>query len=129
VQIAERDRTQVLPAGVTDLPFAGHNVTGAQLLASVERALAALGHAPPQGKPWAHVDLPWTLFRIASPFVPLWRALLELRALWTLPNALDGQALLQHTGPLPGTPLDAAVQATVQGLIGVHRAPVRRAVA
>ena len=102
-----------LPA-FTRLHFTGHTLTGEQLLAAVERAAASLGLAP--GRAWRRGRLPWGLLRIGAPFVPMWRELLEMEYLWRVPHALDGTALQAAAGPLPGTPLDAALRATLQQL-------------
>ena len=102
-----------LPA-FTRLHFTGHTLTGEQLLAAVERAAASLGLAP--ARAWRRGRLPWGLLRIGAPFVPMWRELLEMEYLWRVPHALDGTALQAAAGPLPGTPLDAALRATLQQL-------------
>ena len=96
------------------LHFTGHTLTGEQLLAAVERAAASLGLAP--ARAWRRGRLPWGLLRIGAPFVPMWRELLEMEYLWRVPHALDGTALQAAAGPLPGTPLDAALRATLQQL-------------
>ncbi|HMO44736.1 MAG TPA: epimerase [Rubrivivax sp.] len=102
-----------LPA-FTRLHFAGHTLTGAQLLAAVERAAASLDLAPARG--WRRGSLPWRLMRLGAPFVPLWRELLEMEYLWRVPHALDDSALQAEAGPLPSTPPDAALRATLQQL-------------
>ena len=113
-------RAFVAVAAREDLPmfstlhFAGHTLTGAQLLAAVERAAAAPGKVPAQG--WRHGSLPWPLLRVGGWVVPMWRALAEMEYLWRVPHALDGTALQSLIGPLPATPLDAALRATLQQL-------------
>jgi nucleoside-diphosphate-sugar epimerase len=60
--------------------------------------------------------LPWTLIRLASPFVPLFRELAEMRYLWTMPVRMDNTRLTAVLGAEPHTPLDAAVRTTLVGL-------------
>ncbi len=102
-----------LPA-FTRLHFSGHTLSGEQLLAAIQRAAASLGIVPAAG--WRRGRLPWWPMRLGAPFVPMWRELLEMEYLWRVPHALDGAALQAVTGPLPATPLDAALRATLQEL-------------
>lgn len=110
----------VAVASRTDLPqfaalhFAGHTLTGAQLLAGVERAAASLGIVPAAG--WRHGSLPWPLLRAGGLFVPMWRELAELEYLWRVPHALDGSALKACVGALPATPLDSALRDALRQL-------------
>ena len=113
-------RAFVAVAGRSDLPmftplhFAGHTVTGAQLLAAIERAAASLGRVPAAG--WRHGTVPWPLLRAGSWLVPTWRALAEMEYLWRVPHALDDRALQACAGPLPATPLDIALRDTLLAL-------------
>jgi nucleoside-diphosphate-sugar epimerase len=113
-------RAFVAVAARTDLPaftalhFAGHTLNGAQLLAAVERAAAALGLVPATG--WRHGSLPWPLLRAGGLLLPMWRELAELEYLWRVPHALDGAALQAVVGPLPATPLDSALRHSLQQL-------------
>ena len=102
-----------LPA-FTSLHFAGQTLTGAQLLAAVERAAASLGIVPAAG--WQHGRMPWALLRVGGWVVPMWRALAEMEYLWHVPHALDGRALQACVGPLPATPLDSALRHSLQSL-------------
>jgi hypothetical protein len=61
--------------------------------------------------------MPWTLMRLLSPFVPLFRELAELRYLRNTPVRMDSKRLMSVLGAEPHTPLDAAVRNT---LIGLH---------
>jgi len=61
--------------------------------------------------------MPWTLMRLLSPFVPLFRELAELRYLWNTPVRMDSKRLMSVLGAEPHTPLDVAVRNT---LIGLH---------
>jgi nucleoside-diphosphate-sugar epimerase len=113
-------RAFVAVAGRDDLPafsvlhFAGHTLTGAQLLAAIERAAAGLGWVPAAG--WRHGRLPWALLRAGGWVMPMWRALAEMEYLWRVPHALDGRALQARVGDLPSTPVDAALREVLQSL-------------
>ncbi|MDH7798259.1 MULTISPECIES: NAD-dependent epimerase/dehydratase family protein [unclassified Beijerinckia] len=60
--------------------------------------------------------LPWLALALASPFVPLFRELIEMKYLWQMPVRMQNGRLLAALGAEPHTPLDAAVQATLAGL-------------
>jgi nucleoside-diphosphate-sugar epimerase len=110
VAVAARDDLEPF----TRLHFAGHTLTGAQLLATVERAAASLGIVPAAG--WRHASMPWGLLRLGSLVRPMWRELVEVEYLWRMPHALDGHALAAAVGALPDTPLDIAVRAALRDL-------------
>jgi len=59
---------------------------------------------------------PWWLARLAAPFHPTMRELLEMRYLWRQPVRMDNAKLLAVLGEEPHTPLDQAVEATLAGL-------------
>ena len=46
----------------------------------------------------------------------MWRELLKMEYLWRVPHALDGTRLAQAIGPVPATPLHAALRASLLGL-------------
>ena len=94
--------------------FAGHTLTGAELLAGIERAAAALGIAPP--KAWVHGGMPWGVIRLGGLLVPIWRELAEMEYLWRVPHALDGTALARAVGPLASTPPADALRAALLAL-------------
>jgi len=96
-----------LPA-YADLPFAGHTVTGTQLLDALERAAASFGLAPARG--FRRGGLPWGVLKVAGLVWPIWREIAEMSYLWHVPHALDGTALARAVGPLPATPLDNALR-------------------
>lgn len=81
---------------------------GTQMIAALRRVLNVPGMPV---KP-----LPWTLMRLASPLVPLFRELMEMRYLWQQPVRLDNARLRALLGEEPRTPLDEAVRATLVGL-------------
>lgn len=94
--------------------FAGHTLTGAELLAGIERAAAALGVEP--ARPWSHGTLPWSVIRIGGLLMPMWRELAKMSYLWRVPHALDGSALERAIGPLPGTPVGDALREALRSL-------------
>jgi nucleoside-diphosphate-sugar epimerase len=61
-------------------------------------------------------SFPWRLLALASPFVPLFRELREMRYLWETPIRMNNARLVGKLGREPHTPLDKAVQATLTGL-------------
>lgn len=60
--------------------------------------------------------LPWRLMALASPFVPLFRELREVKYFWEQPVRMTNACLLSEIGDEPHTPLDEAVRATLLGL-------------
>lgn len=59
---------------------------------------------------------PWWLVRLASPFVPLFRELLEMRYLWQVPVRLNNARLVAFLGEEPRTPIDEALRITLGSL-------------
>jgi nucleoside-diphosphate-sugar epimerase len=102
------------------LHFAGHTLTGRQLLAGLEDAAASLGVAP-KGR-WRHGGMPWGLIRALGLVVPMWRELASMAYLWRVPHALDGTALRAAVGELPATPLHEALTESLRAL-GYGAAP------
>lgn len=92
--------------------FAGHAVTGRELLDAVELAAAAV--YGPRAKPMHHVGMPWWTLRLLGGFVPMWRELSKMSYLWRVPHALDGRELSRSIGSVPATPLAVAMRATLQ---------------
>lgn len=58
--------------------------------------------------------MPWLVMRLASPFVPFFKEVLEMRYLWKVPVRLDNAKLVATLGSEPHTPLDEAVRATLK---------------
>ncbi len=110
VAVAQRD----VPPGLTNLHFAGHTLTGAQLLAHIEQAAAAIGVAPSRG--WRHGRLPWALIRAGGLVMPMWRELAEMRYLWSRPHALEDTRLRALVGELPATPLAQSLASSLRAL-------------
>lgn len=93
--------------------FPGHNVTGAELHAAVERA---------SGRKLKPAGFPWPVFAIGALFVPMWREILIMRYLWLRPHRLTGARLASVIGTVPHTPLDEAVFAALGELDLLPRA-------
>ena len=88
--------------------FRGHwDADGARMVGAVRRASGGAA------KMWR---LPWTALRLLSPFVHLFREMVEMRYLWREPVQLDNTRLVQFLGSETHTPLDVAVAATLAGL-------------
>lgn len=110
VQLAQRPD---LPAAAR-LHFPGHTLTGAELLAAIQRAATTLGSAPRAA--WRHGTLPWGVMRALAWALPMWRELLPMAYLWRVPHALDGSALERELGSVASTPLDQALRESLLGL-------------
>jgi len=60
--------------------------------------------------------MPWLAVGAVSPFVALFREMLEMRYLWQEPLQLDNTKLEALIGPESHTPVDDAVRTTLRGL-------------
>lgn len=108
VRVAEKrlqDRVQL--RGHHRLHFAGHTLTGEDLKWALE---AQTGRTLHMG------NLPWTIIKLAAPFMPMWRELLAMRYLWERPHALDDSTLRALIGSVPHTPLPQALHAALAEL-------------
>ncbi|WP_077961214.1 NAD(P)H-binding protein [Ensifer adhaerens] len=86
--------------------FLDRNGTG--MIEAIRRAV---------GKPALPVRaFPWWLITLASPFMPLFRELREMRHLWREPLRMPNERLLAVLGEEPHTPIDEAVATTLRGL-------------
>ena len=97
----------------TNLHFAGHTLTGHELLAALEKAVTALGKPPPAG--FKRGGMPWGLIRAGGLVIPIWRELAEMSYLWQVPHALDGASMEPLALP-KATPIDAALRASLHAL-------------
>jgi len=104
------------------LHFAGHTLTGRELLAELDTAAAALGLRPAGG--FAIGGMPWGLIRAVGLLNPLWRELARMSYLWRRPHALDGSALRRAAHLPPATPLQQALTQTLLDL-GLGRQAAR----
>jgi nucleoside-diphosphate-sugar epimerase len=59
---------------------------------------------------------PWLAARCLSPFVPLFRELVEMRYLWATPTHMGNARLTDLLGAEPHTPLEVAVRETLRGI-------------
>jgi nucleoside-diphosphate-sugar epimerase len=104
--------------------FAGHTLTGRELLAAIEAAAGALGLRPARG--FSTGTLPWGLIRAMGMFYPPWRELARMSYLWQVPHALDGSRLRRACPAAPTTPLpEALTQALVD--LGMAQQPLQLA--
>lgn len=77
--------------------------------------VAAIGRAC--GKPDMRATaFPWAAVVLASPFVPMFREMLEMRYLWREPLRMDNSRLVALLGEEPHTPLDEAIREALRGL-------------
>jgi nucleoside-diphosphate-sugar epimerase len=113
VRLVERDTGT---AGLETWHFAGHfDPDGTAMVDAIRRAL---------GRPELPVKrFPWALLALASPVVPFFREMQEMRYLWRVPLQLDNTKLAAALGAEPHTPLDAAVTAALRdrGYLGDSR--------
>jgi nucleoside-diphosphate-sugar epimerase len=107
VALASRGADPAAPVFET-LHFAGHTLRGAELLGAIESAATGLGLRPNRG--FEIGTMPWALIRAGGLVYPMWRELWRMSYLWRVPHALDGAALERAVGPLPATPLAAAMR-------------------
>jgi nucleoside-diphosphate-sugar epimerase len=97
-------------------PFArfhmnGHwDPDGTALCAAIARVAARRGGRAAVGA------FPWWLVRLATPFNETLRELWDMRYLWRQPVRLDNARLVDVLGAEPHTPLDVAVERTLEGL-------------
>ena len=111
--VALASRAEDLPA-FSRFHFAGHTLTGSELLRGLGRAAESVGVAPEGG--FRHGGDPWPLLRLGGLVVPMLREVAEMSYLWRVPHALDGTALRNAVGELAGTPIDAALRAALVAL-------------
>jgi nucleoside-diphosphate-sugar epimerase len=96
------------------LHFAGHALTGAELLDALRQAAHDIGIEPSRG--WRHASLPWSVIRAGGLLVPAWRELAEMAYLWRVTHRLDGRALQTAVGELHATPLALALVQSLRAL-------------
>jgi nucleoside-diphosphate-sugar epimerase len=101
--------------------LAGHwDADGSQMIGAIQRAVTRRTGATPRV-----TGFPWWLITLASPFVTTFREMREMRYLWREPVRLDNARLIAALGREPHTPLNEAVDATLNGL-GCCAAPTNR---
>ncbi len=110
-------RRQTLPA-FARFHMAGHwDPDGRTLGRAVKRVVRRQSGTEPVLK-----TFPWWLLRLVSPVVPTLRELMEMRYLWIQPLRLDNRRLVDMLGAEPHTPLDAAIEATLESMGCLGRA-------
>lgn len=91
--------------------MAGHwDTDGTALCDAIRKAVARRGGRATVGA------FPWWLVRLATPFNETLRELWEMRYLWRQPVRLDNRKLVGVLGAEPHTPLDVAIERTLEGL-------------
>jgi nucleoside-diphosphate-sugar epimerase len=89
--------------------FAGHWLTGPDQMVDAVRRATGDASIPLKAFPWGMVVA-------LSPFVPLFRELLEMRYLYRLPIGLDDSKLRAFLGEVAATPLETAVREALADL-------------
>jgi nucleoside-diphosphate-sugar epimerase len=113
-------RRDTLPA-FAPFHMAGHwDASGREMAEAIQRVVARRTAQAPRIS-----ALPWWLLMLASPFVTTLKEMREMRYLWQRPVRMENARLLAVLGHEPHTPLDAAVEASLQGM-GCLPAPEHR---
>jgi nucleoside-diphosphate-sugar epimerase len=113
VAVADRSLRAETPR-FEDLLFAGHTLTGQQLLTHIKAAATERGLLPAGG--WRVSTLPWGVIRAIGLFKPLMRELARMSYLWRRPHAIDGSSLEQAVGTLSSTPPAQAMRQALADL-------------
>lgn len=100
--------------------FGGHwDGDGMAMISAIRQVL---------GEPFLPVKgMPWLVMRLASPFVPFFKEVQEMRYLWKVPTRLDNTRLVALLGAEPHTPIEEAVRATLAGTGCLGEAVARKA--
>ena len=108
------ERCDTLPA-FARFHFAGHwDADGRQMAEAIRRVVQRRTGTQPRLS-----RFPWWAVRLAQPVVPLFRELAEMRYLWREPLRMDEARLaaeLAGHGGVPHTPLDLAIERTLEAL-------------
>jgi len=92
--------------------MAGHwDADGTKMAAAISRVVVRRGGGKPSVR-----SFPWWLTALAAPFVPTLRELREMRYLWNMRVEMVNAKLVAALGQEPHTPLDDAIEATLDGL-------------
>ncbi|ROM59557.1 hypothetical protein BK648_00205 [Pseudomonas poae] len=92
--------------------LAGHvDTDGTQMSAAIQRVVLRRTGRLPRVRAF-----PWWLLTLAAPFVVTFREMQEMRYLWRTPLRMDNQRLVEVLGNEPHTPLEQAVEATLDDL-------------
>jgi nucleoside-diphosphate-sugar epimerase len=108
---------ELLDKGAALEPFAtfhmaGHwDTDGTQMIHAIRRVVQRRTRVEPKIS-----EFPWWLLTVLAPFVTTFREMREMRYLWREPLRMDNSRLREVLGAEPHTPLEQAVEATLQGL-------------
>lgn len=91
--------------------FPGHNVTGTELKAAIEKAV---------GHELKTVGLPWPILKLAGMAVPMWREIAEMRYLWHDAHSMMSSELAERIGSVPHTSFQTAVRNALVDLDLLH---------
>ena len=94
--VALADRRADLPR-FADIPFPGYTLSGREMHAALSRIT---------GRDLQLKRLNWLPLRLAAPFWPMGRCLIEMRYLWSTPHWLEGESLRAVLPDVEGTPPD-----------------------
>lgn len=83
-----------------DVPFPGYTLSGREMAALLAKA---------SGRPVAVKRFPWAFLRLAGPFMPAMKGILEMRYLWSLPQRLDGVRLTELVPDFVPVPAEQAL--------------------
>ena len=89
--------------------FGGHWFEDGRDFADRIRVVAGTPEAPIR-------RFPWEGLLMLQPFVRLFREMAEMKYLWDVPVRLDNSKLVRLLGAEPHTPVDHAIQATLEGM-------------
>jgi nucleoside-diphosphate-sugar epimerase len=87
--------------------FAGHAVTGRELIAAIEAVTRGSFNVRPMG---------WWMIKTFGQLFAMGRELSELEYLWRVPHRISGEKLEATLGDVPHTPLQVAVAASLREL-------------
>ncbi|WP_232796359.1 Rossmann-fold NAD(P)-binding domain-containing protein [Roseovarius salinarum] len=97
-----------------DIPFPGHTLTGAEVVATLERVT---------GRPLRVRPVPWWLLRLVQPAMPVLSGTREMRYLWDIPHRLDGARFSELLPDFRATSAEEALAAAAAPLL--PRVPAR----
>lgn len=108
------DRADELPAFAVYHMEGFWDFDGLQLVEAIERVV---------GHPVKRRRLSWSGIKLAAPFVPLFREVLEMQYLWQMPIRMSNRKLTDFLGTEPKTPIDIAVATTLASLGCLEQRP------
>lgn len=108
VQLAEM--REALPA-FADIPFPGYTLTGREMAAALGRVMGA----KPRLRRMSFMPI-----RLAQPFWPMGRRILEMSYLWSKPHWLDGTRFDELLPDFRATPLETALASAIPAGLVQH---------